>query len=70
MKEEIQKTKEKMHLEAIHIAHALRQTVGENNDYYITLEQLNEVLKNGCPNYCTYEQPYGFVPEAGCIVHD
>lgn len=29
---------------AIQLAHSHSQTVGEKNDYYVTLEQLNEIL--------------------------
>ena len=33
-----------VYTDSIKIARDTKQTVGENNDYYITLEQLNNIL--------------------------
>ena len=35
-----------IYLEAIQWARKNNQTVGEKNDYYVTLEQLEAILKN------------------------
>lgn len=32
--------------------------------------RLRFVLTGNCGHHCTMVQPYGFVPEAGCPVHD
>lgn len=31
---------------------------------------LNRYLVQDCGNFCTWTYPYGFVPEAGCPIHD
>jgi len=31
---------------------------------------LNWLHKNDCDYYCRWVYPYGFVPEAGCPIHD
>lgn len=56
--------------DASHIAKSNQQVTGDKNDYFITLGQLNEVLRNACPNACHEDDEFGFVPEAGCPVHD
>lgn len=70
MKEEIQKTKENVYLDAHAAAVKGGQKVGEKHDFYITLDQLNEILLKACPADCSWQEPYGFVPEAGCPIHD
>lgn len=70
MKEEIQKTKEDIYRRAIDWAHGLQQTVEEKNNFYVTLEQLENFIKAACPCECGHQDPYGFVPEVGCPVHD
>lgn len=37
--------KEEIYFEATKIARQMKQTVGEKNDYYITLEQLMSLLQ-------------------------
>ena len=56
--------------EASHVAKSNNQTTGDKNDYFITLGQLHEILDNACPNACHEDEDYGFVPEAGCPIHD
>lgn len=70
MKEEIQKTKERVYIDATHLSRNLKQCTGEKNDFYVTLRQLENILEIACPNDCVYEQPYGLVAEEGCPVHD
>lgn len=70
MREEIQKTKENIYLDAHLAANKGKQTIGPKNDYYITLVQLNDILMKACPADCSFQEPYGFVPEADCPVHD
>lgn len=70
MKEGIQKTKERVYGEATYIARTAKQTIGEKNNFYITLQQLESLLLRACPCECGDQAPYGFVPEAGCPVHD
>lgn len=59
-----------IYIKAIDIAKQNNQVVGEKNDLYITLEQLMDILKNDCGYNCGYTEQYGFVPEAGCPIHD
>lgn len=63
------KTSEEIYTEAVTISHQNNQTVGEKNDFYITLEQLDEILKD-CGFACGWSHFAGFVPEAGCPIHD
>lgn len=70
MKEEIEKTKIYIQLKALHLARDNKQVVGEKHDNYITLEQLEQILIAACAHGCGRQEPYGFVPEAGCPVHD
>lgn len=70
MKEEIQKTLANIYWDAIGFCRTHNQTVGENNDYFLTLSQLNSLLKDACPAECHTDPEYGFVPEAGCPIHD
>lgn len=39
----------------------------ENHDACINL---NCVCHRPCNNECHFQEPYGFVPEAGCKIHD
>lgn len=52
------------------IANENNQTIGEKNDLYITLEQLMDIIKDNCGHECHLTEEYGFVPEAGCPIHD
>lgn len=70
MKDAILKTLAALNYDAFTKAHINKQTIGDKNDFYITLEQLNELSKIACPCDCQVVSPYGFVPEAGCPVHD
>lgn len=70
MQDIIQKTKEKIYIEATHLARNTSQTTGKKNDFYITLKQLEIILENACPCDCSDQKPYGFVVEADCPVHD
>ncbi len=70
MNDDIIKTKEDVFRRAVHISHSESQTAGKKNDYYITLAQLERILEKSCPGECHFTVPYGFVPEAGCPVHD
>lgn len=70
MKEAIQKTIGKLNWDAWEIAKENNQTVGEKKDFYITLEQLQKFSMNACPMDCHKDDRYGFVPEAGCPIHD
>jgi hypothetical protein len=36
----------RIYAHAIKLAHTLNQTVGRQNDYYVTLEQLEHILQN------------------------
>lgn len=36
---------EEIYIKAIEISRQLKQTVGEKNDYYITLEQLEKIIQ-------------------------
>ena len=43
---------------AIRIAHSQNQVVGEKNDYYVTLAQLEDILQNVSPSpRCTPSAP-------------
>lgn len=70
MKEEDNHLKADIYWEAAKLARAGKQTVGEKHDFYITLDQLNTIIMNACGYACSFQEPYGFVPEAGCPVHD
>ena len=74
MKEELIKLKENIYLEADKIAKINKAQIvkaGEfERQYIISLEQLMNILKEVCPAECHYQEPYGFVPEAGCPIHD
>lgn len=70
MKEEINKTKAAIYYDCWRLTERNEQIVGKNNDKYITLEQLNDILKQACPANCGFDETFGFVPEAGCPVHD
>lgn len=70
MKDNIQKTKEKIYFDCIKFSQKFSQTVGEDNKYFITIHQLESILKDACPAECHFQEPYGFVPEADCPVHD
>lgn len=37
---------QKVYIQAVALAHKEDQTVGEDNDYYITLEQLELIIKS------------------------
>lgn len=67
---EIQETKTKAYLDCIKFAQNFNQVVGEDNKYFVTIEQLENILKDACPYSCGFQEPYGFVPEADCPVHD
>lgn len=70
MKEEIEKTKLDVMLKASKLARDNQQTTGDKHDFVVTLEQLEKILMEACPCECGFQEPYGFVPEAGCPVHD
>lgn len=70
MKEEINKTLAALNYDAFTIANRQKQTIGEKNDFYITLEQLNEISRTVCPRDCGFQEPYGFVAEEGCPIHE
>lgn len=70
MEEELEKLKVAIFQEAIAISRAKKHTVGEKHDLYITIEELNDLLMNTCAYECGYHETYGFVPEAGCPIHD
>jgi hypothetical protein len=42
---------------------------GEKDGVVQQLDDIRECMGK-CINECDYEYPYGFVPEAGCIIHD
>lgn len=70
MENELEKLKVAIFQEAIAISRAKKHTVGEKNDLYITIEELNDLLMNTCAYECGFHEKYGFVPEAGCPIHD
>lgn len=69
-KDDINLTKIDIAVRAKNLAQELRQVVGEKNDLYLTIEQLDSILKRACPSVCHHTKEYGFVPEAGCPIHD
>lgn len=54
---------------AIDTARSQTQTIGEKHDYYITLEQLQNILEDSCPCLCEHDDTYGFVVDEDCVVH-
>ena len=70
MKEVIQKTKLAIYLKADELAKEQNLTTGNKREFYITLRQLQHILDQSCPCDCGYQEPYGFVPEADCPIHD
>ncbi len=70
MKMELNRMKMYISIDAMRLSQKLKQTVGEKNDFYITQQQLDDLLVNACPCECGFQEPYGFVPEAGCPIHD
>jgi hypothetical protein len=36
----------------------------------LSKEEIAAVMDHGCGYACGFQEPYGFVPEAGCPVHD
>lgn len=70
MKEELEKLKENIFISARGVSQSEEQTIGEKRDLYITLEQLEKILTESCTHDCSWDAHYGFVPEAGCPIHD
>ncbi len=73
-------TKSETNMNKLRKFNVFNKEIEEFNDNYITLSARilifikNLTTKNDinkeCNNTCGYEQPYGFVPEADCPIHD
>lgn len=68
--EEICRLKVDITQKATNFSRTQKQTVGEKNDYYITLEQLQTILEDSCPCLCEYDDTYGFIADEDCVVHN